>query len=350
MKKEKQIKAYTRRTKSGKMVTVKAHTAKYDAADMAKEALKKKGAGDEFEQRYRSQFEKKPAGAGSTGRIKKETDQDKAAKLKEVVAKLKKAKASDTPKTKPASKTDSTAKKQPVGGGSTGRVKKDATTKKTVPTKSADSTSVSSADFKTWYHDPHSAAGKKVATQLRKQLGISQYNRLNKQADESYSTRGHLTMYKALSGTPAKTPAGSGSTGRTKKTSGDSEKLTKFKEVVSKLKKAKEADMTKKQPVSGGATGRMKKNTVATKSPSVKDTFGVSDSDLKTWWYHPYSKRGLEINKQIKKKIGSRALTNLVVFSMDSASKGQKADSAAFKYVKGLTKFTRKNLKVDTMK
>ena len=35
---------------------------------------------------------------------------------------------------------------------------------------------------------------------------------------------------------------------------------------------------------------------------------------------------------------------------MDSASKGQKADSAAFKYVKGLTKFTRKNLKVDAMK
>ena len=215
MKKERQIKAYTRRTKSGKMVAVKAHTAKYDAADMAKEALKKKGAGDEFEQRYRSQFEKKPAGAGSTGRIKKETDQDKAAKLKEVVAKLKKAKASDTAKTKPASKADSTAKKQPVGGGS---------------------------------------------------------------------------------------------------------------------------------------TGRMKKNTVATKSPSVKDTFGVSDADLKTWWYHPYSKRGLAINKQIKKKIGSRALTNLVVFSMDSASKGQKADSAAFKYVKGLTKFTRKNLKVDAMK
>jgi len=74
-----------------------------------------------------------------------------------------------------------------------------------------------SADFKTWYHDPHSAAGKKVATQLRKQLGISQYNRLNKQADESYSTRGHLAMYKSLSGTPAKTPAGAGSTGRTKK-------------------------------------------------------------------------------------------------------------------------------------
>lgn len=259
MKKEKQIKAYTRRTKSGKMVAVKAHTAKYDAADMAKEALKKKGAGDEFEQRYRSQFEKKPAGAGSTGRIKKETDQDKAAKLKEVVAKLKKAKASDTAKTKPASKADSTAKKQPVGGGSTGRVKKDATTKKTVPTKSADSTSVSSADFKTWYHDPHSATGKKVATQLRKQLGIAQYNRLNKQADESYSTRGHLAMYKTLSGTPAKTPAGSGSTGRTKKTSGDSEKLTKFKEVVSKLKKAKEADMTKKKPVGAGSTGRVKK-------------------------------------------------------------------------------------------
>ena len=32
MKQEKQVKSYTRRTKSGKTVTVKAHTAKYEAA------------------------------------------------------------------------------------------------------------------------------------------------------------------------------------------------------------------------------------------------------------------------------------------------------------------------------
>lgn len=49
MKKEKQVRTYQRRTKSGKMVTVRAHTAKYDAAEKAKEAAKKKGAGGEFE-------------------------------------------------------------------------------------------------------------------------------------------------------------------------------------------------------------------------------------------------------------------------------------------------------------
>ena len=49
MKKEEQIKSYTRRTKSGKTVTVRAHSAKYDAADdLVKSLLKKKGSGKEF--------------------------------------------------------------------------------------------------------------------------------------------------------------------------------------------------------------------------------------------------------------------------------------------------------------
>lgn len=48
MKQEKQVKSYTRRTKSGKTITVKAHTAKYEAADK-KDASKKKGAGKEIE-------------------------------------------------------------------------------------------------------------------------------------------------------------------------------------------------------------------------------------------------------------------------------------------------------------
>lgn len=51
MKKEKQVRSYQRRTKSGKMVTVREHTAKYEAADKVKEAAKKKGAGKEFEER-----------------------------------------------------------------------------------------------------------------------------------------------------------------------------------------------------------------------------------------------------------------------------------------------------------
>ena len=49
MKKEKTIRTYQRRTKSGKMVTVRQHSAKYDAAEKANEVAKKKGAGDEIE-------------------------------------------------------------------------------------------------------------------------------------------------------------------------------------------------------------------------------------------------------------------------------------------------------------
>ena len=51
MKKEIQVKAHTRKTKSGKTVTVKAHTVSRESADsMAKEALKKKkGSGKELQ-------------------------------------------------------------------------------------------------------------------------------------------------------------------------------------------------------------------------------------------------------------------------------------------------------------
>ena len=49
MQKEKKVRAYTRKTKSGKTVSVKAHTAKYDAAEEMRKALAKKaGAGDEL--------------------------------------------------------------------------------------------------------------------------------------------------------------------------------------------------------------------------------------------------------------------------------------------------------------
>ena len=51
MKKEIQVKAHTRKTKSGKTVTVKAYTVSRESADsMAKEALKKKkGSGGELQ-------------------------------------------------------------------------------------------------------------------------------------------------------------------------------------------------------------------------------------------------------------------------------------------------------------
>ena len=49
MKKEKTVRTYQRRTKSGKIVTVRQHTAKYDAAERAKDSSKRKGAGEELE-------------------------------------------------------------------------------------------------------------------------------------------------------------------------------------------------------------------------------------------------------------------------------------------------------------
>ena len=61
MKKEKTVKTYQRRTKSGKVVTVHQHTAKYDAADKAAEASKKKGSGDELESLKKSKTMDTPA-------------------------------------------------------------------------------------------------------------------------------------------------------------------------------------------------------------------------------------------------------------------------------------------------
>ena len=50
MKKEKQVRTYQRKTKSGKVVVVRAHKAKYDAAeDLKKSITKKKGSGLEVE-------------------------------------------------------------------------------------------------------------------------------------------------------------------------------------------------------------------------------------------------------------------------------------------------------------
>ena len=64
MKKEKTVKAYTRKTKSGKSVQVRQHTASYESADeMAKQALKnKKGAGDELKAAKKKIVEENPLG------------------------------------------------------------------------------------------------------------------------------------------------------------------------------------------------------------------------------------------------------------------------------------------------
>lgn len=55
MRKEKTIRTYQRRTKSGKTDTVRSHKATYDAADLdVGVAVKKHGAGSEFENRKKN--------------------------------------------------------------------------------------------------------------------------------------------------------------------------------------------------------------------------------------------------------------------------------------------------------
>ena len=60
MKKEKTVKTHTRKTKSGKTVTVKQHTAKYDAADQARDIVKKAGAGAELEKVKKAKMQEDP--------------------------------------------------------------------------------------------------------------------------------------------------------------------------------------------------------------------------------------------------------------------------------------------------
>lgn len=131
MKKEKQIKSYTRRTKSGKTVTVRAHSAKYDSADdLVKSLLKKKGSGKEFELAV---------------------DTKGVDKLVNEMA-------------------------------DSGRL--------IVP--------VSKEEFRAWYHEPDSIAGKAAGKKLRSVLGSKEYKKLDETASSGYSTKGHSKLYGTL--------------------------------------------------------------------------------------------------------------------------------------------------------
>ena len=183
MKKEKTIKTYQRKTKSGKITTVKSHTAKYDAAaEVAKKAARKKGAGGELKAR----LTKMP---------------DPKLELQNYLDELKKSRSgasSDTTKTKkPAPKKKL---KKPVGGGITGLEPKESKKapakkqKKTAPKSSG----LSSTEFKAWYHDPKSKEGKAAAKKLKEQVGAEKYKELNKKANDSYSSRGHISLFKSI--------------------------------------------------------------------------------------------------------------------------------------------------------
>lgn len=172
MKKEKKIRTYQRRTKSGKLVTVKAHTAKYDAAEHARELAKRKGAGDELEER------KKKSSAQLELPFAKE-DESTTEEVKETTA--------ETTKRKAKAKEPKTSEPKP---------KAKSKTKEAKPTSEP---AFTAAEFKEWYRGTGSAADKRVAKALRAQLGRSGYKKLEDEAIDSYSARGHLSMFKRVS-------------------------------------------------------------------------------------------------------------------------------------------------------
>lgn len=179
MKKEKTVKTYQRRTKSGKIVTVRQHTAKYDAAEALKEAAKKKGAGNELEAKM------------------------KRLRLKELIGK---ELPEEEVEKKVLDEDEKGAKKKgkirPVGTGTNGpEPKKSMAKSKPKKAESAASNSAfTAAEFKEWYHGTGSAADKKVAKALRAQLGRAGYRKLEDEAIDNYSSRGHLSMFKRVSG------------------------------------------------------------------------------------------------------------------------------------------------------
>lgn len=188
MKKEKQVRSYKRRTKSGKTVTVKAHTAKYEAADeKAKEVSKKPGAGKELEER-----KKKP--------VQLEIPFGKEEE-KKVLDEVKETTKKESSK-KPAEKK-TTKKVRPVGSGTNGptpKKKSEGKTSKTVDSKSTSEPAFTAAEFKEWYRGTGSATDKKVAKALRAQLGRSGYRKFEDEAIDNYTSRGHLSMFKRVSG------------------------------------------------------------------------------------------------------------------------------------------------------
>lgn len=198
MKKEKKVRAYQRRTKSGKTVTVRAHTASYEAAEKAKEAAKKKGAGDEIAERKKKNWEL------PMDEFLKKLKEERAQKREDEEPKKvedekpKKKSEKKTEKKTPAKKT---TKKRTVGTGTNGpEPKKKTTTKKTSTKEDASEPAFTRDEFKEWYRGTGSAADKKVAKALRKQLGRSGYRKFEDEAIDNYTSRGHLAMFKRVSG------------------------------------------------------------------------------------------------------------------------------------------------------
>lgn len=265
MKKEKKVRTYQRRTKSGKTITVRAHTASYEAADKAKEAAKKKGAGDEFSSKVKKGEEWKLPMNEFLEKLKEERAKKREdEEPKKVEDEKPKKKSEKTEKKTPA-------KKRTVGTGTNGpEPKKKTTTKKTAKEDTSEP-AFTRDEFKEWYRGTGSAADKKVAKALRKQLGRSGYRKFEDEAIDNYTSRGHLSMFKRVSG-------GSSTSAKTK--SSDATKVTKDK--ISTPKKEKP------------------------EKKSVKGSLGITKSEFKEWYSDTdgSSPSFKKVNKALKKFYG----------------------------------------------
>ena len=59
---------------------------------------------------------------------------------------------------------------------------------------------VSKEEFRAWYHEPDSIAGKAAGKKLRSVLGSKEYKKLDETASSGYSTKGHSKLYGTLDG------------------------------------------------------------------------------------------------------------------------------------------------------
>lgn len=212
MKKEKQVKSYQRRTKSGKVVTVKAHTAKYDASEKAKEAAKKKGAGKELEDKFGKKKMPDPnlpmneyLDELKKGNSKKRSEGEGASMVehngKQYFVNFKTGKV-ETSSGKPISSNGAIAKAVLSKHKESRVTPKDkkpmVQTTKSSAKPASSGPAFTASEFKEWYHGTGSAADKKVAKALRAQLGRSGYRKFEDEAINNYSSRGHLSMFKKV--------------------------------------------------------------------------------------------------------------------------------------------------------
>lgn len=198
MKKEKKVRTYQRRTKSGKMITVRAHTASYEAAEKAMEAAKKKGAGDEIAEMKKKNWEL------PMDEYLKKLKEERAQKREDEESKKvedEKSKKKSEKKSEKKTPAKNTTKNRTVGTGTNGQEpKKKTTTKKTAAKADTSEPAFTRDEFKEWYRGTGSDADKKVAKALRKQLGSSGYRKFEDEAINNYTSRGHLSMFKRVSG------------------------------------------------------------------------------------------------------------------------------------------------------